>query len=66
MSRKTPIGTIKADDNGEGFLDLNLDFLRLPPITRADILKDILWDVRFEYKAALRELKSANRKVGGT
>lgn len=64
MARKTPIGTIKADlENSEGFAVLSKDFLKLAPLARADILKDIGRELQRAYSQALDDLQAANGKV---
>lgn len=54
--RKTTVGTIKADEGGDGYLMLSVDFEKDNPLYRADVLQAVVFEIVQAYNAARREL----------
>lgn len=65
-SGATIIGHLTADfDDVEGEVEIATAFDNLPPLTRADILKDWIGLLEREYSATLEEFRKANPHADG-
>jgi hypothetical protein len=54
--KQKPIPILKADiEAGEGFIHLTQEWRDLPPLLRADILKDWLGDMKVMYENSVRD-----------
>jgi hypothetical protein len=64
---KRSIGTLKADvDAGEGYVELKPEFREEDALYRADVLQDVIFQLRLEYLTArddmAREFREARAK----